>query len=263
MSALYNLVIPMAGLGSRFANAGYLTPKPLLPVGGFRMFEVVTANFANSGLAEISFVAPASFHLRDDLNDLSRKLDVQIHLVEVDGVTSGPAESAALALERLTRDYPVVIANSDQYLDFDSGKWIASCIESLVAGSILCMRDSDPKWSFARLGESGLVEEVAEKRVISDLATCGVYYFDSSKTFMAGYAEMVALDEKVNDEFYVAPIYNRLIASGLSVSAHDLGPVSEVMFGLGIPSDYEDFLASGFVSRTDKICNETFSRPTL
>lgn len=256
MTAEYNLVIPMAGLGSRFTQAGYLTPKPLLPVGDFRMFELVTANFLNSGLKEISFVAPASFDLRNDLDDLSERINKVIHLVEVNVLTGGPAESAMLAVNKLTSNLPIVIANSDQFLDFDSGTWISSCLESGVAGSILCMRDSDPKWSFARLDDSGFVEEVAEKRVISNLATCGVYFFESPQTFVDGYIEMSARGERVNNEFYVAPIYNQLIASGLRVTAHDLGPVSEVMFGLGIPSDYESFIANGPVGKTNQLCYE-------
>lgn len=259
MKREYGLVIPMAGLGSRFSNAGYQTPKPLLPVGDYRMFEIVIANFANEGLSEISIVAPSQFKLDGDIAALSGKLQIPIQLKSIDHVTSGPAESAALGVEMLKSDLPVIVANSDQFLNFESSAWVESVLESGLAGSILCMRDDDPKWSYARCGDSGFVEEVAEKRVISELATCGVYFFESSSTFKLAYDEMVDADLRVNGEFYVAPMYNQLVGQGFRVSAFDLGPVSEVMFGLGIPEDYESFVSSSLVQTTNQLCERVYS----
>ncbi len=256
----YNLVIPMAGLGTRFAAEGYTTPKPLLPVGLYRMFEVVIANFATEQLASISMVAPRSFNLTADARALSEKLGKPVHLIEIDSVTNGPAESAFLGLEHLDNETPVVIANSDQFLDFSPHDWIESVMRSASQGSILCMRDNDPKWSYARVGPSGLAQEVVEKQVISDLATCGVYFFRSSLIFKEGFREIQARDERVNGEFYVAPIYNELIKRGLEVSVFDLGPVSEVMFGLGIPSDYLAFINSEMVEKSNSLCEKFFKQ---
>jgi NDP-sugar pyrophosphorylase family protein len=254
----YNLVIPMAGMGTRFLAEGYTTPKPLLPVGMYRMFEVVIANFASEQLASISMVAPKSFNLAPDVRALSEKLGKPVHLIEVSSVTNGPAESAFLGLRYLEEETPIVIANSDQFLDFSPKDWIDSVLRSTSQGSILCMRDSDPKWSYARVGPDGLAQEVVEKQVISDLATCGVYFFRSSQIFKEGFRAIQAKDERVNGEFYVAPVYNELIKQGLEVSVFDLGPVSEVMFGLGIPADYLAFINSGMIGRTDSLCKELF-----
>lgn len=251
----YNLVIPMAGLGSRFVAEGYLTPKPLLQVGNFRMFEVVIANFATKYLASVSMVVPKSFDLTSDARELSEKLGIPVHLIVVDSVTNGPAESAFLGLEHLDDTTPIVIANSDQFLDFSPQIWIDSVMGSNAAGSILCMRDNDPKWSYARVGADGLAIEVVEKRVISDLATCGVYFFRSSQIFKDGFLEVVARDERVNGEFYVAPIYNELIRQALEVSVFDLGPVSEVMFGLGTPVDYRAFTESPILQKANSLCS--------
>jgi NDP-sugar pyrophosphorylase family protein len=256
----YNLVIPMAGLGSRFVAEGYLTPKPLLPVGNFRMFEVVIANFATNQLESVSMVAPKSFNLASDASELSDTLGIPVHLIEVDSVTNGPAESAFLGLECLDDATPIVIANSDQFLDFSPQVWIDSAMGSSAEGSILCMRDNDPKWSYARIGADGLAKEVIEKQVISNLATCGVYFFKSSRIFKDGFLDVVARDERVNGEFYVAPIYNELIKQGLEVSVFDLGPVSEVMFGLGTPVDYRAFTESPNVQKSNFLCTSLFSK---
>ena len=248
----------MAGLGSRFTSEGYSIPKPLLPVGDYRMFEVVIANFATNDLESVSIVAPRSFNLHSDVTTLSEKLGIRIHLIEIDFITNGPAESAYLALENLDQETPVVIANSDQFLDFSPQTWIDSVMDSTADGSILCMRDDDPKWSYARLGADGLAEEVVEKRVISNLATCGVYFFKASRIFRDGFLNLQARDERVNGEFYVAPIYNEIIKKGQEVSVFDLGPVSEVMFGLGTPADYQYFNRSKMVSRSNAICDSLF-----
>jgi dTDP-glucose pyrophosphorylase len=186
------------------------------------MFEVVIANFATKYLASVSMVVPKSFDLTSDARGLSEKLGIPVHLIEVDTVTNGPAESAFLGLEHLDDATPIVIANSDQFLDFSPQVWIDSVMDSNAAGSILCMRDNDPKWSYARVGIDGLAKEVVEKRVISDLATCGVYFFRSSQTFKDGFLDVVARDERVNGEFYVAPVYNEAINDGKHFKIYDV-----------------------------------------
>lgn len=255
MNRKYNLLIPMAGLGSRFSNEGYTTPKPLLPVGHYRMFELVVANMCSPLLNEICIVAPLSFDLKQDCAALSLRLGIPVHLVEIDYVTEGPSATALLGLKTLDRELPLIIANSDQYLDFNPANWIESFVNSDSAGSILCMQDSDPKWSFARLDSEGKVIEVVEKRVVSNLATCGVYFFQRGSLFEAAASRQMDKDARVNGEFYVGPVYNELISDGEAVGAYDLGPISDVMFGLGVPLDYERFLSnSSLVERADGVC---------
>lgn len=255
MNGKYNLLIPMAGLGSRFSKEGYTTPKPLLPVGQYRMFELVVANVCSPLLNEICIVAPLSFDLRQDCAALSLRLGKPVHLVEIDHVTEGPSATALLGLKTLDRELPLLIANSDQYLDFNPANWIESFVNSDSAGSILCMQDNDPKWSFARLDSEGKVAEVAEKRVVSNLATCGVYFFRSGALFEAAASRQMDKDARVNGEFYVGPTYNELITDGAVVEAYDLGPISDVMFGLGVPLDYERFMSNPFlVQRANTAC---------
>jgi len=234
----------MAGLGSRFTEAGYITPKPLLPIGEFRMFEIVIANLWSPGLLQVSLVAPAHFKLANACSALTDKLGIRVSLTEIGEVTSGPATTVAIGLEALDRDAPVIIANSDQFLSFKIDKWLTDIENRDLDGSILVMRDRDPKWSFAKINSEGLVIEVREKEVISDLATCGVYYFRSPSDLSREIASQFESNDTVNGEYYVAPIYNYFAQQGKSVGIFDLGPVSEVMFGLGTPIDYEGFLVS-------------------
>jgi NDP-sugar pyrophosphorylase family protein len=240
----YNLVIPMAGLGSRFLDAGYTTPKPLLPIGEFRMFEIVIANLRSEGLRQVSLVASASFDLSVSCSELSKQIRLQVSLTEINEVTSGPATTVAIGLRALKEDLPVIVANSDQFLNFEINRWLVDIEERQLDGSILVMRDKDPKWSFVQINSEGLVTQVREKEVISDLATCGAYYFRSPSELTLAIERQAEREETVNGEFYVAPIYNYFITGGKRVGIFDLGQVSEVMFGLGTPVDYEKFLAS-------------------
>ena len=240
----YNLVIPMAGLGSRFLDAGYTTPKPLLPIGEFKMFETVITNLLSPGLCQVSLVAPGHFNLSAACSALSDQLGIKVTLTEINKVTSGPATTVEIGLGALNRNLPVIVANSDQFLSFEINKWLVDIESRDLDGSILIMRDRDPKWSFARINSEGFVLEVREKEVISDLATCGVYYFRSPSDLRDAISKQFRSKDTVNGEYYVAPIYNFLAKQGKRVGIFDLGPVSKVMFGLGAPFDYESFLAS-------------------
>lgn len=254
MNQSVNLVVPMAGAGARFVEAGYSTPKPLLPVGEFKMFEVVLCNLLNPLVAEVVMVAPRYFGLKEHAHVLESRLGIPLRVLEVDSLTAGPAVSALLGSAPLDPSKPVVIANSDQFLDFSSRDWMAEAVDSGVDGSILCMRDSDPKWSYVGFDSDGLVSRVEEKKVISKMATCGVYYFKEAGAFQRYASEMIDREDRVNGEFYVGPVYNGLISEGGRVACVDLGPVSEVMYGLGIPADYERFLVSEGRSKAEEVC---------
>jgi NDP-sugar pyrophosphorylase family protein len=249
----YNLVIPMAGLGSRFSKAGYETPKPLLPIRGHRMFEIVIANLTTSDVNQVSLIAPAHFELAPEVAHFSQVTGIPIRLFEIDFLTDGPVSSAMIAAKELDFDLPIIIANSDQYLDFNVNQWINTAIDSNVDGSILCMRDSHPKWSYVEVNERGEIARVVEKQVVSSLATCGVYFFSSTAEFIRAAECQREGDERVNNEFYVAPLYNYLISQGKRLSYLDMGPISEVMFGLGTPEDYELFIQSPIAFKIDQM----------
>jgi NDP-sugar pyrophosphorylase family protein len=240
---LLTIVIPMAGRGSRFADAGYETPKPLLPVHGVPMIEVVVANLRPSVSARFVFVCRREHLEAYGFEGRLREIAPNCAIVPIDAVTEGAACTVLLARPEIDPDDVLVIANSDQWVDVSMDAHLAVMRDNGLDGLIMTMKADHPKWSYVALDKRGLVTRVVEKEVISDEATVGVYAFARARDFMRGAEAMIAADERVNNEFYVAPVYNRLIAEGAAIGVDNVGSVGNGMYGLGIPEDLEAFLA--------------------
>ena len=236
------LVIPMAGLGSRFSQAGYEVPKPLIEIHGIPMYQVVVNNLMHESVASLTILCPRKWGLSREIVGNNTTREVPINIVEVDELTEGPASTVWLAKPHLNLDLPVVVANSDQYIDADLSGFYDRVSRPGSASVILCMEDSDKKWSYVRQSSEGLVEEVREKQVISNLATVGIYGFSSANVMLEAFQEMFSAKDSTLGEYYVAPSYNYVIKQGHPVSVVNLGPVGTVMHGLGIPVDFESFL---------------------
>jgi len=233
------VVIPMAGLGERFARAGYALPKPYIDVAGRPMIERVMDNLAMPG-GRFIVIARRETLDHPAAAPLARR---GAATVAIERATEGAACTVLLARGRLAPDAPLLIANCDQIVDMDCGRFVQDCHERGLDGSILVFRDADrdPKWSFAEVDGAGRVIRVAEKQPISDLATVGLYYFRRAGDFLDAAIDMIARNERVNGEFYVCPVYNHAIANGLKIGVHEIP--AEAMHGLGTPEDLERYLA--------------------
>jgi NDP-sugar pyrophosphorylase family protein len=240
---MLTIVIPMAGRGSRFADAGYALPKPLLPIHGVPMIEVVVANLAPRVPHRFVFVCQREHLAAFDLDARLRSIAPGCAIVPIDGITEGAACTVLLAAEEIDRDDVLVIANSDQWVDTDVDRHLGLIGERSLDGLVMTMWADHPKWSYAMLGDDGRVTRVVEKEVVSNEATVGIYAFARGGDFVDGARRMVARDERVNGEFYVAPVYNELIADGAHVAVDNVGTVGDGMYGLGVPEDLESFLA--------------------
>jgi NDP-sugar pyrophosphorylase family protein len=236
------LVIPMAGLGSRFSQAGYKVPKPLISIHGIPMYQVVINNLMHESIVSLTILCPRKWGLSREIVGNHSAHEVPVNIVEVDELTEGPASTVWLAKPHLNLDLPVVVANSDQYIDADLSGFYDRVSEPGSANVILCMEDSDKKWSYVRQSSEGLVEEVREKEVISNVATVGIYGFSSATVMLEAFQEMFSAKDSTLGEYYVAPSYNYVIKQGHPVSIVNLGPVGTVMHGMGIPEDFESFL---------------------
>jgi NDP-sugar pyrophosphorylase family protein len=247
MSALrpIQLVIPMAGLGTRFTAGGYTEPKPLLKIHGLAMYRLVMANLLSRDVGRVVIICQRSWKLSESIVDLRDALDVEIELIEIDYVTGGPADTVQLAEGWLRPDDPVVTANSDQYVAVDIRSFYSTLQTGRVAGALLLMEDDHPKWSYAHVDDEGYVTEVREKVVISPYATVGIYGFHSAELMFEAFDAMRSQSDHVNGEFYVGPAYNYLKPGDLRVASINLGPVATVMHGMGTPEDFELFLTSG------------------
>jgi dTDP-glucose pyrophosphorylase len=239
MAEPLTIVVPMAGRGSRFADAGFTDPKPLIRIKGVPMIKLVIDNLRPSQPHRFVFICQREHVAAFDLQRLLGEWAPGCHLVELDGVTEGAACSV-LAAEAFLDDSPLMIANSDQYLDMAVDDYLAAMGDR--DGLIMTMTADDPKWSFVAVNDQDLVCEVAEKVPISSEATVGVYNFARGRDFAAAAREMIARDLRVNGEFYVAPVYNMLIEGGARIGIHNIGSEAKGMYGLGIPADLALFL---------------------
>jgi NDP-sugar pyrophosphorylase family protein len=237
------IVVPMAGRGSRFADDGYPLPKPLIDVAGAPMIEVVIENLRPARPHRFVFVVQGT-HVREHAVDtVLRQTGPGCAVVEIESVTRGAACTVLEARPEIDPDAPLMIANCDQWIDARVDDYLGA-IDALNAdGGMMVMPESDPKWSFAEVGDDGWVRRVAEKEPISDIATVGIYNFRAAGEFMEGAESMIEGDKTVNGEFYVAPVYNELIGRGARIGTWNVETVGPAMYGLGTPLDLRRFLA--------------------
>lgn len=244
---MLNIVVPMAGRGRRFAEAGYAEPKPLIPLAGAPVIEYVVRNLRPRRPHRFVFLCLAEHLAAYGLRALLARLAPGCEVLPVEKLTDGAASTVLLARDLIDCGEPLMIANSDQLADADMEAYLSAA--DGLDGLIMTMRASDPKWSFVRLGPGGLVAEVAEKKVLSGEATVGVYNFARGSDFVRAAEEMRRKDLRVNGEFYVAPVYNELIAGGKRVGIYNVGAEFDGMYGLGIPEDLRRFEAAGLAAR--------------
>ena len=234
---MINIVIPMAGAGSRFALAGYKKPKPLIDVMGKLMIQWVIENLTTSLDHKFIFICQKEHIEKYSLNKSLMELKPGSQVIEIDGLTQGAAETVLSASDLIDNEVALVIANSDQYIDYKVDNFFDDLIQKKSDGSILTMTSSDAKWSYIKCDNNLRVTEVREKEVISNEATVGIYGFAKGSDFVKGARDMINANLRVNGEFYVAPVYNELIRGGSNISFANIGSDKEQMNGLGTPED--------------------------
>lgn len=244
---MLNILIPMAGLGSRFARAGYLRPKPLIEVHGVAMIRLVIDNIRPKTSHRFIFIIQRAHDEPYTLSENLRLWAPGCVVVQIDGQTEGAACTALAAETLIDSEDALMIANSDQFIDTDIDAYLAGMQSGDLDGLIMTMPATDPKWSYASLDADGLVTRVVEKQVISDNATVGIYNFAHGRNFVSGARRMIARDRRTGGEFYVAPVYNELIEDDARIGVYDIG--ADAMHGLGIPNDLNAFLALDLSSR--------------
>ena len=231
-----NVLIPMAGAGSRFEQAGYTFPKPLIDVNGKPMIQRVVDNL-NIDARHI-FIVQKSHYEKYALKHMLNLIAPNCEIVQVEGMTEGAACTTLLAKEFIDNDEPLVLANSDQYVEWDSNQFMYSAMADDIDGSILTFEATHPKWSYARLNDDGFVVEVAEKKPISKHATVGVYFWRRGSDYVKSAESMINKNIRVNNEFYVCPVYNEALLDGARVKTFHI----DKMWGLGTPEDLDVFL---------------------
>ena len=158
--------------------------------------------------------------------------------LEVDGMTDGAACTALLAKEFIDNDNPLFFANSDQFVEWNTVEFMYNMQETNADGGIVTFKATHPKWSFAKVNDDGLVTEVAEKNPISNNATIGYYYWKHGSDFVKYAEQMIEKDIRVNNEFYVCPVFNEAIQDNKKIRPFEVNG----MWGLGTPEDLQYYL---------------------
>lgn len=231
-----NVLIPMAGAGSRFTDVGYSFPKPLIDINGKPMIQCIVENLNIK--AKYTYVVQKEHFEKYNLYYLLNAITPNCNIVQVNGITEGAAATALLAKSYLDNDHPLIIANSDQILEWNSRSFLFNMYKVNADGGIVIFNSTHPKWSYAKCTEDGLVLEVAEKKVISDIATAGVYYWKKGSDFIKYAEQMINKNIRTNNEFYICPVYNEAIQDNKNIYIEKI----KKMWGVGTPEDLEIYI---------------------
>jgi|TARA_B100001540_G_C15816113_1_gene647554 NDP-sugar pyrophosphorylase family protein len=226
----------MAGRGKRFEDAGYSFPKPLIDINGKTMIQIIIENLNFS--AEHILICQKEHYEKYALKELLDLITPNCKIIQVSEITEGAACTALLSKESINNDEELIIANSDQWVNWNNQHFLSFLRDNDADGGIVTFYSTHPKWSFVKLDDEGKVTIVAEKKPISNIATVGIYYFKKGKYFVEAAEQMIGKNIRTNNEFYIAPVYNEMIQSNKKILNY---PIAE-MRGLGTPEDLSKFM---------------------
>ena len=234
-----NILIPMAGRGSRFEEQGYTDKKPFIDVNGKPMIHRVIKNLGMEFDKEYLFILICLQEDYDkyDFTEFEKVIGHNSYdVVILDDVTEGAAQTVLTAKHLINDDTPLMTMNSDQLVDWNVEEMFerAQHYDALIP----CFYGEGNAWSYARTLDNGYVQEVAEKKQISNNATAGYYYWKKGSDFVKYAEQMIEQNSRTNGEFYVAPVYNWAIRDGKKIG---IGMVDEI-YELGTPEYLEKYL---------------------
>jgi NDP-sugar pyrophosphorylase family protein len=233
-----NILIPMAGLGSRFSVEGYEKPKPLIEFLGKPMIQHAVDTL---GIEGNYIFCVHEDHCRDYSIDKKLKdLYPDCNIVSVDYITDGSATTCMLAREFIDNDEELISTNCDQYMRWDGSAFRHWLNETDADGALVTFYSDSQSNSYARVGADGYVDLVREKEVISQYSSNGIHYWRKGRYFCESYDRMVEANDRTNNEFYVAPTYNYMISNGLKVKVYNID--REEHCSTGTPLDLEKLI---------------------
>lgn len=234
-------VIPAAGEGKRFAEKGFLDPKPLIMLHGIPLIVWVIANFTFEKEDTLLIVGRSNCGIDLIVKEYCQYLDLDISYLFLDRLTDGAARTVDLAAERLSQDQPMIVANSDQYVSTSIDQYLQISRNKLYDGTVMTMKANSNKWSYVLTNNQDEIIQIEEKKEISSDATVGIYGWTKVSDFRQSFLETVRNRQTVNGEYYLAPTYNNLIKNSKRIKKVDIGAVDKVVHGLGTPDDFQSF----------------------
>lgn len=231
-----NVVIPMAGLGSRLPPETYGTIKPLIPINGIPMIKLVVESLDLDGHHIFIYL---NDQYSDHLEKVLHEIDKPTTLIRIERLSRGPADTCLAAKELINNDDELVIANSDQITWWNSQQFINSARTTGLDGALVTYSSTSDRNSFARVSQGGRVTEVREKMVISSIALSGIHYWRRGRDFVSSAETMIRNNQYEHGEFYVGPTYNLLIEAGRSIGIHHIAEFQHN--SVGVPDDLERY----------------------
>lgn len=231
-----NIIIPMAGLGSRFFSEQYKMPKPLIDIRGKPMIQRAIETLDLDGnyfclLRQTEYV--------DRIVDVIKSIVPSVKIKIISHLTEGPACSAMLFQENLNDNDELVIANCDQIMSWNSEMFLHNV--RMYDGAVVTYHSSTEKNSFAKLNTKGYVTEIREKEVISNVSLNGIHYWKKSSMFFSSAKEMIESNDRAeNGEFYIGPTYNYMIKNNYKVGIYHIP--NEQHHPVGVPYDLDKYL---------------------
>ena len=200
------------------------------------MIQVVVDNLNIE--AHYIFIVQKEHYEKYNLKQVLSLISPNCDIIQVDGLTEGAACTTLLAKQLIDNDEPLLMANSDQYVEWNSNECLYAFTADGIDGGILTFKATHPKWSYARVDDDGFVKEVAEKNPISDNATVGIYYWKKGSDYVKYAEQMIEKNIRTNNEFYVCPVFNEAIGDNKKIRIKEIGG----MWGIGTPEDLNYFL---------------------
>lgn len=226
----------MAGAGSRFAERGFVMPKPLIKFSGKTMIEHVIDNLNID--AVYTFIVQQEHIEKYQIDKELRSIVPNCNIVPLNGITDGAARSLLYAKKYINNINPLLIVNSDNIIEWNNIS-IMKTFEDKDGGIVL-IKAEGPKWSYAALDVNGYATEIAEKIQISTHATTGHYYWGCGSDFVQCAEEMIDRNIRYKNEFYIAPVYNIAIEKGLRIFTQH----AEKFWSVGTPEDLDHYLSN-------------------
>lgn len=238
---MINIVIPMAGEGSRFKKAGFTKDKPFIDIKGKMMIERVIESLTLDQITQYTIIIQNIFKEKyeDELLRLCTMFNLDV--VCVAGITQGASCTALAAFERVYNDEPVVFADSDNI--FKKGiidHFVKSSLATNIDGCLLTFNNDAQCYSYAKIDDVGNVVVTKEKEVISNHAIAGAYFFRTGKDFVKSTINMLIYGDKTKNEFYMSNVYNWMIKDGKKIGIYDI--TQGDWDCVGTPSQLEEFL---------------------
>lgn len=247
---MLQVIIPMAGQGSRFKDYGFNTNKYLLPINVElqTMIELAITSLNINIPVKYYFIINEEYNNYNDIFKILKKINIIFEIYSVKSLTEGPACTVASIKDFLDLDEPIIISNSDQILEnWNFEEFYKTCIN--YDGCVLTYTppyeliiNKPDKHSFIHINKNNIIDECKEKIILSDQALVGIHYFNKAQYFFDAYNYMIKKNMRAdNNEFYISLCYQSMIELNKNIGYHKIQK-NEVFWNTGEPIDYFNYL---------------------